>query len=114
MYCILRYSHPAGDTTKGNPTDENQRNSTNEFLGIPSVTSLIVPFVGCGDLRNAYDSDKSYPLELHVPPAVAVDASMSPPVDTQSTEVSVEDNTAEGQVLRRTLVMVIILITPLV
>ena len=37
----------------------------NDMLGEPGITALIVPFVGCGDLYNgAYDSDKSYPLEM--------------------------------------------------
>lgn len=38
----------------------------NKLLGIPSVTSLVVPFVACGDLTNTgFDSDKSYPLEMN-------------------------------------------------
>ena len=45
-----------------NPLLDQKYNSTHNQL--EGSNRLLVPFIACGDLNTAYDSDKTYPLEL--------------------------------------------------
>lgn len=44
-----------------NPLLDQKYSDYNELEG---STRLIAPFIACGDLNTAYDSDKTYPLEI--------------------------------------------------
>ena len=69
MLCILfiftlvcqNYKPPEGyEPTMINPLLDHKYTDFNQFVG---PNRYIVPFLACGDL-SAYDSDKSYPLNL--------------------------------------------------
>lgn len=65
-----------------NPLLDLKYTTCNELEG---TTRIIAPFVACGDLNTAPDSDKTYPLELddgrEYKPCMPVTAPISPPYE---------------------------------
>eukprot|EP00042_Codosiga_hollandica_P032561 m.209121 g.209121 ORF g.209121 m.209121 type:complete len:84 (+) comp53941_c0_seq2:666-917(+) len=61
-----------------NPLLDHQYDlDTNSLVG---VNRVIVPFLACGDL-SAFDSDKTYPLELSGPGSYTWHAPVQQPID---------------------------------